>query len=191
MLSRQIMNNDYWKQFYKNKHTLRPSSFAKFVRKFIHLKGLSVVDLGCGNGRDSYYLGKDWRVVGIDNAVQPMNIGEKISFIQMDIDKYIFNVPIIHDLVYARFLIHSIDDQLLENILKFGASLIAVEYRSYKDDKSQWVYKDHERKLRTNQGLINLLWENGYELVYFIEAKGLAKYKKEDPLVVRIIAKKI
>ena len=63
------MNKSYWENFYKNKHTLKPSSFAKFVRKFIKGKDLIVYDLGCGNGRDSYYLGlgkKKWRVIGID-----------------------------------------------------------------------------------------------------------------------------
>ena len=61
----QIHWTDY---YYRNPDILPPSSFAKFVSRSGYLRK-SVVDVGCGNGRDSFYF-KTIRptVVGIDNC---------------------------------------------------------------------------------------------------------------------------
>ena len=59
----------YWNDYYAHNPTiLPPSSFAKFVARSGHLQA-HVVDVGCGNGRDSFYLaGKCRTLVGIDNC---------------------------------------------------------------------------------------------------------------------------
>ena len=184
------MNEEHWERFYKKKHTLRPTSFAKFVCKFIQGTDLSVYDLGCGNGRDSYYLGKAWRVVGIDKATCPKQKGLAV-FSKQEAETVVQGAHC-PDLIYARFFIHTIEDELFHKILKWGQDWVAIEVRSANDDrKRDWVYSDHHRELRTNKQLIMALAQHGYDLKYFIEARGLAKYKGEDPLVVRIIAKKV
>ena len=61
---------DYWENFYKKRHTKRPSSFVKFCKKYIP-KGSLILDLGCGNGRDSYYLSRFGKVEGVNYACQP------------------------------------------------------------------------------------------------------------------------
>jgi len=63
------MIKDYWKEFYKdNQITNEPSTFAKFIAKYTKnhdIRG-KLVDLGCGNGRDTYYLQESFSTWGID-----------------------------------------------------------------------------------------------------------------------------
>jgi SAM-dependent methyltransferase len=59
----------YWTDYYcHNRKILAPSSFARFVARSGHLRR-HVVDVGCGNGRDSFYLtAVRPTVIGIDNC---------------------------------------------------------------------------------------------------------------------------
>ena len=51
------MDKTYWNNFYKNNDsTLKPSSFARFIAsKYTESNG-TVIDVGCGNGRDTFYF---------------------------------------------------------------------------------------------------------------------------------------
>ena len=49
----------YWNQFYKNINlTLKHTSFAKFAYDRVKHKKFIIYDVGCGNGRDSFYFAK-------------------------------------------------------------------------------------------------------------------------------------
>ena len=37
---------------------------------------------------------------------------------------------------------------------------------------------------------VNSLTEAGFDILYKVQSKGLAQYKSEDPMVIRIIAQK-
>ena len=42
-----------WEKFYKEKSPTKPSDFAKFINyTFENFKNISLIDVGCGNGRD-------------------------------------------------------------------------------------------------------------------------------------------
>src|SRR5437870_4336134 len=61
----------YWDKFYKaGNNTFAPSSFAEFVIKSGYLKaGDSLLDVGCGNGRDTFYfLSNGINALGIDGS---------------------------------------------------------------------------------------------------------------------------
>lgn len=154
---------------------MRPSNFAKFVRKFIK-DDVVVYDLGCGDRRDTCYLGKKWITIGIDKK-------EGIT-VEGWIDRA---RPA--SLVYMRFFVHVIKDDLFHKILKWSKKWIAIEVRSDKNKKEYKTYR-HRRYYRSSKELINALHRHGFEIVYFIESKGLAKFKKENPTIIRIIAKK-
>ena len=50
---------NYWNNFYGDKKKFRESSFARFVLKKIkNKKNFKIIDIGCGNGRDSFFLVK-------------------------------------------------------------------------------------------------------------------------------------
>lgn len=65
----------HWSDYYAhNRKVLGPSSFAEFVSRSGHLRH-HVVDVGCGNGRDSVYLGTVRpSVVGIDNCAAAIRV---------------------------------------------------------------------------------------------------------------------
>lgn len=178
------MKNSHWENFYKRSHVITPSSFAKVIRKAFSEK-LIVYDLGCGNGRDSYYLGKTWTTFGIDNSICPDN---KKNVIFFNINAEDIELENTQCLFYMRFFVHSINDKCLDTILSKQPKYIAMEVRSNKD--KPLIYKNHKRYLRSGKKLIDIIYSHKYELMYYIESTGLAKYKNEDPVIIRIIAKK-
>ena len=51
----------YWDNYYVNSKKFQPSSFARLVLKKIKIKSKynrKMIDIGCGNGRDSFFLVK-------------------------------------------------------------------------------------------------------------------------------------
>ena len=44
---------NYWDTYYKSNKKIKESSFARFVIKKID-KNSKIIDIGCGNGRDSF-----------------------------------------------------------------------------------------------------------------------------------------
>ena len=60
------------------------------------------LDIGCGNGRDSYYLSKQHNVIGIDINNLPKN-KNNCKFIldnMLNINKFDYNI------IYSRFSLH-------------------------------------------------------------------------------------
>jgi 2-polyprenyl-3-methyl-5-hydroxy-6-metoxy-1,4-benzoquinol methylase len=62
-----ITKNDYWDLFYNNNKPLLPSQFATFIaNEYLGIKS-TVIDVGCGNGRDSlFFMNLGFKVIGID-----------------------------------------------------------------------------------------------------------------------------
>ena len=84
------------------------SSFAKYCWKNYLKKNKSLLRIGCGNGRDSFFFyKKGMRVTAIDksNPIIKKNIqrNRKINFIDMDItSKKLYSIGKF-DYIYARF----------------------------------------------------------------------------------------
>ena len=85
---------EYWAKFYKNYNNKEPSNFAIFINNYFKNKNekLSILDCGCGNGRDSYFLSNNFNVMGIDNSNQPDNkkckflLGNFVTFPKINFD---------------------------------------------------------------------------------------------------------
>lgn len=185
-------NKDFWINFYKTKKSPSyPTPFAKFIRKFIKDKISFIYCLGSGNGRDAYYFGRKWKVLGIDYAFLPESKRRNISFLKLPVEEFIEKNRYNADLTYARFFFHSIDDKLFNKILKWSKGLIAFEVRSKKDINLKKIFKFHSRIYRNGKEILDILFKNNYELKYFEENRGLARFKDEDPYIIRIVAKKI
>ena len=121
----------FWDSFYKDQDTQNisnASSFAHFVGNFIDSEAL-VIDLGCGNGRDSRFLNQFNDVVGIDQSdvaiefcksqrlPDPKEI-KTLAFRSLLIEDEniceIFKTEVIKSdqnnvFIYARFFLHAID----------------------------------------------------------------------------------
>jgi SAM-dependent methyltransferase len=180
---------NYWEKFYKEyKLTKNPTNFAKFIKVFIKKKNFLIYDIGSGNGRDSYYLGRTNKVIGVDYATLPKDIGN-VHFIKESLNNFIKNNKCKADIVYGRFLFHSIDDKLINNILKWSKNIFATEFRS-DNNKNEKKFFKHKRFYSSNEKILNMFIKNNYKIIYFEESRGFAKFKEKNPLVVRIIAEK-
>ena len=50
--------NYFWNSFYKKKTIIKPSSFAKYCYNNFLVKNKKILDIGCGNGGDTFYFEK-------------------------------------------------------------------------------------------------------------------------------------
>jgi len=172
----------YWENFYKNGNVPQnPSSFAKFSLPFI--KG-DLVDLGCGNGRDlRYFLYKKIKVVGVDNSFTGANI--KTEDIWSYTNKY--KSP---DNVYTRFFWHSIKRKDRLKILDWTKNMLFIEARTTDDKDRLKIFPSHDRLFVDVAELVNDLKGGGFQIIRLEEGTGFSPYKKEDPHLVRVVAKK-
>ena len=145
-----IKNKNYWNDYYNSKeHVIKPSSFAILIAKKFIRKDSYVLEVGSGDGRDTFYLRKKAKyVLGVDlssivikkNKLKSKRLGYRnIKFKNLSSSHLhkIQNKNI--NFIYARFFIHSINE-ISENVFlkilstKFkDNTLIALEFRTIKD----------------------------------------------------------
>ena len=189
------VEKEYWSSFYKDTEgaPLEPSNFGKEVFECLSdsVHPLRILDAGCGNGRDSYYLGKHHEVIGVDSSGFLPENTESVTFIDGDFvnlpkDKF--------DVIYSRFTLHSLTDEqqekFIQSIQKEGTYLF-IETRSL-DDKDGYRYHGdgHFRNFSDYEGLKTLLEQNGFKIHHSERSKGFAPYKDEDPVCIRVFATK-
>lgn len=199
------MDKAYWESYYAHvSFKSNPSDFAQFLFNEYSLKG-SIIELGCGNGRDSiFFSSKGLEVIGVDQctySIHKLNelYNPKINFIVDDFTNLNNDIKAIN--IYSRFTFHSIDMESAQRTIKWAAKTIqggyfAIEVRSVKDDlygegekigKDTW-FTDHTRRFVRLNEIINDLKSVGFRILFSKESKGLAIYKDEDPVIIRIIA---
>jgi cyclopropane fatty-acyl-phospholipid synthase-like methyltransferase len=203
-------SSKYWEDYY-SKHPVPTncSPFADFVTPFLK-QGKRLIELGCGNARDSKHFAKQGtNVLAIDQCEKEIGfLAEKFE----DLENLKFEAGDMtnltgfekSDYLYSRFTIHAIDKSGEERLIKWASSnlktngLFFIEVRSVKDElfgqgkalADNAFFSDHYRRFIVLEELINRLSENGIEVIYSLESKGLAPYKTKDPVVIRIIGQK-
>ena len=205
-------NRKYWEEYYKtNRINNIPSSFAEYCLNNYLIKDNSkyLLELGCGNGRDSFFFAQNnINVLALDLAkeeiryLNQINKNTNLRFIAKDFTTY--NKPNSFDYVYSRFTIHSISeleqDRTIQNTYKNlkENGIFFIEVRSIKDEMFTNSNKlsetegetDHYRRFIDYNSILCELRENKFKILYSIESNGLAKYKEQDPVVIRIVAQK-
>lgn len=185
-----INEQNYWKEIYTQKTIpIQHSGFALFIYNYFKNKTFNILDCGCGNGRDSYYLSLYNKVHGIDTSNKPED-KENCSFEIADFcnyDKRDYN------LIYSRFTFHSISNLqqeiFLESIHK--DTYLCIETRSNKSINITKEYGDnHYRNYTDIEYLVKLLKKYNFNIIYIEENSGFAKFKNEDPICIRVICKK-
>ena len=192
------MDIDYWNKFYNDiniKNELNiPSDFCNYILNYLKINNIiikNVLDCGCGNGRDTYKLSEKYITDGVDNSgFIPEKKNNNLSFynlnfVNMNKDKY--------DLIYSRFSLHSISNEehiIFLNSIKIN-SYLTIEVRSNKNKLDNKYYNSkHYRNYIDKNYLENLLKEK-FQIIYIEENINFAKYKNENPMCIRVIAKKI
>tara|TARA_B110001452_G_scaffold150188_1_gene124964 strand:+ start:2521 stop:3162 length:642 start_codon:yes stop_codon:yes gene_type:complete len=210
---KEFNDKEYWSKYYetilKSKKNISPSDFAKYlVENDIVKTDSDLVELGCGNGRDSIYFSSyDVNVTAIDqcsNTTTFLNNLQKINSFADDFTR-LSSLRKNVDVVYSRFTLHSVDAQGEKRTLKWvydnlkTGGFFCIEVRTINDpifglgqDKGEniWFYNNHHRRFvdakEFKKDLINL----DFNLFYFDESNGYAKYEDQDPVLLRVIAKK-
>jgi hypothetical protein len=208
-------NKDYWDKFYQSNFKHTPSQFCVCVLTEIPDDAV-IVELGSGNGRDSlYFASQGHETVALDLSHQAIESCQLEStkrnvnhatFIQADLTSYegvssaielARNKANDKDVVfYSRFVMHSLDDiqeQAILNTLSkcmLQNDLIYFEFRSKEDELLDKHFGGHYRRYVDTDVFFQRLTKLGFNIEYSHIGQGMAKYKEEDPFVVRIIAKK-
>lgn len=204
-------DSEYWNRYYEgNPNIEMPSPFAQYISSQISRGNL--LELGCGNGRDSLFFEKlGLNVTAIDASrsaikkLQEENERDNICFI---CDDFVCSPTIFagqYDYCYSRFSIHAINEEQekevitnVHKVLKSGGKFF-IEVRSVHDEiygkgkkvgKNSFIYGGHFRRFIEKEELENELIKKGFFIEYSEENRGFAPFENEDPLVIRIIARK-
>ena len=197
---------NYWNSYYES-HACPdgPSLFAEFCLEKIE-KPCKLLDLGCGNGRDSKFFARNGvNVIACDQsqiALKELDGINNISVLNSDIGDLEKNYKGKIDVLYSRFSLHAVDEITAHDALEWGyqhltpGGKLFLEVRSCDDphygegvqvDDNAFV-TDHYRRFVTLDSLHHELERIGYRVEYEVCKRGFAPFKDEDPKVIRIIA---
>jgi SAM-dependent methyltransferase len=202
----------YWADYYAHHEHADPSSFARFVHDRLGADPVTVVDIGCGDGRDSlYFATRGRRVVGLDRAgVAIEHAREKAS--QAGLARARFEVCDLADgaalaevlseehdrplVFYSRFVLHAIDARTqgaLQDAIDARSrtgDLFVAEFRTDKDKERAKAHPQHFRRYQSAAGFLADLRRRGWVIDYEVESSGLSPWGDEDPVLCRAIARR-
>ena len=209
-----FLDKDYWTKFYSNninnKELLKPTTFAKFlVNEDYIVKKNNLIELGCGNGRDTIFFAKQGvHVTAIDqceNTTKQLNTIANINSYHADFTRLIESKNNF-DVVYSRFTLHSINDEDEERTLGWvhknlnKGGLLCIEARTIQDPiygmgqdmgNNVWFYNEHHRRFIVAEEFVNKLKSFDFKIILSEEKNGFAKMGMDnDPVVLRVIARK-
>ncbi len=208
----------YWDKYYKKiYYTRKPSTFVKFlVKKKLIRKNNKIFELGCGDGRDSFYLAKNSRrILSVDkskiiikknNQILKKSSINNLIFKQTNLlDNNFFSNLNKFDIIYARFFFHAINKQSENKIIKNimmnikKNTLLVSEFRTIFDEMKNRGKKiskhenftNHYRRYIDSKQFIQKILKYKAKLIYMKQGKNLSIYKNDNPHLCRIIIKKI
>lgn len=205
-------DSEYWDLYYaERKVPETPSLFAQWILPQMK-KQKNVLDLGCGNGRDSiFFYHNGMNVTAIDASPQVIeSLKNKIkqNNIYFICDDFVCSSMIFagqYDYCYSRFSLHAINEkqelEVIKNVFKVlkNGGKFYIETRSVADEiygkgvkvgEDSYYYNGHFRRFIRKECLLERLKEVGFEIEYEKESKGFAPWEGADPFVIRIIADK-
>ena len=205
----------YWASFYNQTHYTSGSTFFEFVSAWPGIPD-NVIDIGCGDGRDSCafgttgrtVLGVDQSPVGIENASQQAatrGLSERVSFRTCDVAD-VDDLGRAMDQIteraggpvafYMRFFLHAIPEDVQRGLMaaidthaRPGDFLVA-EFRTDKDAAMAKVHTKHYRRFQNAEVFRDSLTRFGFDVLHFEENSGLSPYKGEDPVLCRAVARR-
>ena len=208
-----MKNKYYWNKYYQKTGSInaKPSNFSKFCyNKYIkRTKKKSVLDVGCGDGRDAFFFfNQGLKVAGIDKSVAVIKINKdrfpinkNLLFYKKDVDKFDFKKIGKFDFIYLRFFLHTINfktqNRLFKNIrnIKKKGTIIMLEFRTDKDSlmnkgkklSKNETFTDHYRRFINVKIILKYFKTLSFKLIYILEKKGLSKHKNDNPVLCRLI----
>ncbi len=200
----------YWNQYYIKPPEIlgKPSDFAVSIANEM-IPGKQLLELGCGNGRDSlFFLEKGMFVTGVDvsdaairNLQSLVDMSDKAMFVCDDFVKCRAVFQRQYDYIYSRFTLHAItdsqEDELLRNIkdAMIANSKLYIETRTIHDDiygmgkevaPNSFIFEGHFRRFIDPAILEKKLIRLGYKILRMEEGRGFSKTATSDPFLLRV-----
>lgn len=205
-------DREYWNHYYRTieNDRISPSNFAIFVHNKLKEKS-HILELGCGNGRDSlYFLKFGHNVTAVDAsniAIERLNdltVNNKDAlFVCDDFVKCESLFQMKYDCIYSRFTLHAItveqENELLINVksaLNQGG-LFCIEARTTHDDiygvgekiaHNTFIHNKHFRRFVNVDEFVDKLKYMGFIILSVEEKQGFSKSEDSDPVLMRCIA---
>lgn len=190
-----------------------PSLFARYIAETLEIDGKSIIELGCGNGRDAiFFANANALVTAIDqcdNIIELLNYRfQKVSNLQFKCTDFTcLNDSTPYDIVYSRFTLHSISKDQEENVVNWAYrnlnpdGKLCIEVRGQKNEIYQvgtpvegepdaFILDDHYRRFIHFESFCKELEHIGFKIDYAKEQKGFAPYNGTDETYIRVIASK-
>lgn len=203
---------NYWNNFYSALDGLKePSYFAKTILGRLQ-SGKKLLELGCGNGRDSLYFWRNNIVVtavdASDEVINELSTQYKDENIQFLCDDFVSAKTIYkkeYDYCYSRFSLHAINEnqenELFENVYQslVMGGFFFIEVRSVNDEifglgkkvgRNAYLYNGHFRRFIVLDELVKKLKVQKFKIITAEENRGYAPFADDDPMIIRVIAKK-
>jgi SAM-dependent methyltransferase len=204
----------YWANFYATTSYTSGSTFFEFVNAREDLPG-RVIDIGCGDGRDSCAFASAGRtVLGLDQS--PIGIEHATArAAELDMPGVRFEVCDVADveelgraldrghggadeavLFYMRFFLHAIPEDVQERLMDAidtharSGDLVAAEFRTDKDEARKHVHEKHYRRFQNAEAFGADLRRRRFEVLHEEEGTGLSPYRDEDPVLYRVVARR-
>lgn len=207
------MDKKYWKNYYEMQNVpLQASLFAQFVLENYVKEGNSMIEFGCGNGRDSFLFGDHGvDVLAIDqceNEISVLKEKNNISNIRFICDDFTkLGEAGLFDNVYSRFTLHSITEKEESDVIKWAYEhmkndgRILIETRGKKNElyklgnpvqgeSDAYIYDGHFRRFIDINKLYEKLTDIGFDVVLAKEDPGFAPFGETDYHFIRMIAVK-
>jgi len=205
-------DTEYWNHYYSNHMAPEtPSLFAQWVVSDLQ-KGKNLLELGCGNGRDSLFFYRNgMNVTAVDASectIELLRKTHKEDNICFICDDFVCSTAIFagqYQYVYSRFSLHAINDEqeteVINNVyrvLKQGGKMY-IEVRSVQDElygkgervgRDSYFYEGHFRRFLRIEELVDKLKNSGFKILYAREDYGFAPYNGTNPPIIRVVASK-
>ncbi|MGH3332485.1 MAG: class I SAM-dependent methyltransferase [Nocardioidaceae bacterium] len=202
----------YWQVFYTTKASKvpsEPSSFAQWVAGLTP-RPKSLVDVGCGTGRDALWLsGQGIDVLGCDYsgpglrfaAERAKEQGRDTTFRKLNLYDLRRSLTVgallarerSTDAVYARFVVHALESDGRNNLWRFSRAVLRRTrgrlYLEFRTEATEHEFGEHFRQFVQPEVVCGELESYGFAIEHCEDRYGLAVHKNEDPRVCRIIAK--
>lgn len=201
----------HWDSYYRTPGALvNASSFAIMAESAIP-KNSKILEVGCGNGRDSaYFIKNEHSVTGIDTSLEAINQCND-NFATFKDFFYCGSIEMLtdklgrknFDVIYSRFSLHAMTEDeefaFLDHAqyLLRSYGLLLIECRSINDPLShkgevlsptERIHGHYRRFIILNE-LKNKLETRGFHLESYGEYSGVTIVENDDPVVIRVVAR--
>ncbi|MDR1922653.1 MAG: adenylyl-sulfate kinase [Candidatus Adiutrix sp.] len=200
----------YWNSYYAaKKKPAGPSDFAVFVSDYLKPEA-KLIDLGCGDGRDSLYFQSQSLIVNaVDSAREAIRLidAQNVPIFAVCDDfvkaKALFCVDYAY--AYARWSIHVVSlDQQRETLKNVHHALIPgglffIEVRTVNDAKyglgqaledDAFLYDGHYRRFIRPEDFLRNLREQGFTIKHQEESDRFSVVGDDRPVLLRVVASK-